>query len=90
MRGAGVAEAGSRAAAFANEQVPGAEAAALVGKVAANAWKVTAEDLAAAKAAGLPEDAIFELVVCAALGQASRQLASARAAVDAACAEGMP
>jgi hypothetical protein len=55
---------------------------ALVEKVAANAWKVTDEDIAAAKQSGLSEDAIFELVVCAALGQATRQLDAALALLD--------
>jgi alkylhydroperoxidase family enzyme len=72
-----------RRAAFDNKKVPAA-ASALIDKVANNAWKVTDEDVAAAKAAGLAEDAIFELTVSAAMGQASRQLDSARAAVDAA------
>jgi len=56
--------------------------AALLGKVGRNAYKVTDEDIAAAKAAGLSEDAIFELVIAATFGQANRQLASALAALD--------
>ncbi|MDX2092098.1 MAG: hypothetical protein SFX73_29810 [Kofleriaceae bacterium] len=72
-----------RRAAFDNTHVPAA-AAALIEKVAKHAWKVTDEDVAAAKAAGLSEDAIFELTVGAAMGQATRQLDSALAAVDAA------
>jgi alkylhydroperoxidase/carboxymuconolactone decarboxylase family protein YurZ len=47
---------------------------------------VTDEDVAAATEAGLPEDEIFELVVCAAFGEASRQLNGALAALDAATA----
>jgi alkylhydroperoxidase/carboxymuconolactone decarboxylase family protein YurZ len=43
---------------------------------------VTDADIAAAKAAGLSEDHIFELVVTAAVGQANRQLESALAALD--------
>jgi hypothetical protein len=54
----------------------------LLEKVAANAWKVTDEDIAAAKSAGLSEDAIFELVVCAAVGQSTRQLDAALAALE--------
>ena len=72
-----------RRAAFDNKGVPAA-GAALIDKVAKNAWKVTDEDVAAAKAAGLSEDAIFELTVSAAMGQATRQIDSALAAVDAA------
>jgi hypothetical protein len=40
--------------------------------------------VAAATAAGVPEDEIFELTVCAALGQATRQLDAALAVLDAA------
>ena len=58
------------------------EARALIEKVTRHAYKVTDEDIAAARQAGLTEDAIFELVVCAAVGQANRQLDSALAALD--------
>ena len=85
VRGAGSTPADQRQAAFDNRNVPAA-AAALVDTIARNAWKVTDEDVAAAKAAGLSEDAIFELAVSAAMGQATRQLDSALAAVDAAFA----
>jgi hypothetical protein len=54
---------------------------ALIGKVARHAYKVTDEDVAAAKASGLSEDQIFELVVCAAIGQATRQYETALAAL---------
>ena len=84
-QGAATTPAPDRRAAFDNRDVPAA-AAALIDKVARNAWKVTDEDVAAAKAAGLSEDAIFELAVVAAMGQATRQLDSALAAVDAAFA----
>ena len=75
-----------RRAAFDNANVP-PSAAALVDKVARNAWKVTDEDVAAARSAGLSEDEIFELVVCAAYGQATRQLEAGLAAVAAAVAD---
>jgi len=55
----------------------------LLEKVARYAYKVSDDDIAAAKAAGLSEDELFELVVCAALGQATRQLESALAALAA-------
>jgi hypothetical protein len=55
---------------------------ALIEKVTQHAYKITDEDIAAAKAAGLSEDEIFELVACAAIGQANRQLESALAALD--------
>ena len=53
----------------------------LIDKVARHAYKVSDADIAAAKAAGLSEDQIFELVVCAAIGQATRQYDSALAAL---------
>ena len=42
---------------------------------------VTDEDVAAVQASGLSEDQIFEIVVCAAIGQASRQYTNALAAL---------
>src|SRR6516165_3677963 len=50
--------------------------------------KVTNEDIAAARASGLSEDQIFEMVVCAAIGQASRQYDKALGALEAATEEG--
>lgn len=56
----------------------------LIDKVAKHAYTVTDEDITAAKASGLSEDEIFEIVVCAAVGQATRQHDAALAALDAA------
>ena len=68
-----------RRAAFGNDGVPQA-ARSLVGKVVASAYKVTDDDVhAAAKALG--EDEVFELVTCAAIGAANRQLDAALAAL---------
>jgi signal transduction histidine kinase len=53
----------------------------LIDKVAKHAYKVTDEDIAAARGSGLGEDQIFELVVCAAIGQATRQYDTALAAL---------
>ena len=53
----------------------------LVDKVAHHADAVTDHDVAAVRATGLSEDQIFEIVVCAAIGQADRQYTSARAAL---------
>lgn len=61
--------------------------AALLDKVVSHAHSVTDADIAAARAAGLSEDEVFELVVCAAIGEASRQYDGALAALDAACAK---
>lgn len=55
----------------------------LIDKVAKRAYTVTDEDIAAAKASGLSEDQIFELVICAAIGQATRQYDTALAALEA-------
>jgi alkylhydroperoxidase family enzyme len=83
LRGPGVASAEARRAAFDNEGVDG-RARALIDKVARQAWTVTDADVAGARAAGFSEDEIFELTVCAAYGQATRQLRSALDALDAA------
>jgi hypothetical protein len=54
----------------------------LIDKVAKRAYQVTDEDIAAARASGISEDQIFELVVCAAIGQATRQYDTAIAALE--------
>jgi len=84
--GPGQASSEARRAAFDNAGAPAA-GAALIDKVARAAWQITDEDVAAARAAGLSEDEIFELVVCAAYGQANRQLEAGLAAVAAASAD---
>jgi alkylhydroperoxidase/carboxymuconolactone decarboxylase family protein YurZ len=56
----------------------------LITKVAKHACSVADEDIAAARASGLSEDQIFEMVVSAAIGQATRQYNTALAALDAA------
>ena len=55
---------------------------ALVHNVATQSWNVTDRDIAAVRAAGYSEDQIFELVVCAAVGQANRQYETATAALE--------
>jgi hypothetical protein len=80
LEGDGRASHSQRRAAFDNAGL--AEPLSMViDKVAKHAYKVTDEDIAAAKASGLSEDQIFELVVCAAVGQAMRQYDTARAAL---------
>jgi alkylhydroperoxidase family enzyme len=59
----------------------------LIEKVAYHADRMTDEDVAAVRAAGLSEDQIFEIVVCAAIGEANRQYNSALAAVASATGE---
>jgi hypothetical protein len=53
---------------------PPADLAALVDKIRKHAYKVTDEDIAAAKAAGHSEDEIFEITCAAALGVAIARL----------------
>jgi hypothetical protein len=81
LHGAGKSAGHDRRAAFDNRDVPAA-ARDLIDKVARQAWKITDEDVAAAKAAGLSDDQIFELAISAALGQSTRQLDAALAALD--------
>jgi hypothetical protein len=57
---------------------------ALVEKVAMHAYRITDEDIAAARESGLSEDQIFEIVVCAAVGAAARQHDTALVALEAA------
>ena len=54
----------------------------LINKVAMDAIAVTDDDIDAAKRSGLNEDQIFEIVVCAAIGQASRQYDAAMATLE--------
>jgi hypothetical protein len=81
LNGPGRSSPAARRAAFGNQDVD-ARGRALVDKVARHAWKVTRDDVEAAKAAGVSEDEIFELTVCAALGQAARQLEAGLAALN--------
>jgi hypothetical protein len=60
----------------------------LVGKVATRPARVTAADLDAAKASGLSEDQVFELVICAAVGQSTRLYEAGLAALAEATASG--
>lgn len=87
VNGRGMVPSDRRRAAFDD---PGADprTGPLLKKVARHAWKVTREDIAALETAGVPDDEIFELVVCAALGQATRQIRFALAALDEATGAG--
>ena len=75
LKGPGRSRPEARLAAFENQGTG-------VDKIARRAWTVTDADVAAAKAAGVSEDEILELTVCAACGQATRQLNAALAALD--------
>jgi hypothetical protein len=71
LNGEGRASPEQRARAFGNDGLaPPLDE--LLGKVATRPAQVTDADFAAAKAAGCTEDEIFELVVCAAVGQSAR------------------
>jgi hypothetical protein len=89
LEGEGTAPSAQRRAAFDNSTSSLSEPLrGLIDKVASGAHAVTDSDVAAAVASGLSEDAVFELVVCAAVGEAERQYDGARAALEAALREG--
>jgi alkylhydroperoxidase family enzyme len=56
-------------------------AVAVIEKVRRHAYKVTDEDIAALKAAGLDEERIFELTIAAAVGVSNRRLEAAMKAI---------
>ncbi|HKH51936.1 MAG TPA: hypothetical protein VKA77_09100 [Mycobacterium sp.] len=87
LDGDGKAPTELRRAAFDNAGL-GEPTRTLIDKVAHHAYRVTDEDVAAVRTAGLTEDQIFEIVVCAAIGQASRQYENALAALTSATEEG--
>ena len=71
LTGDGKASAEQRARAFGNDGLaPPLDA--LIDKVANRPAQVTDADFAAAKASGFSDDQLFELVICAAVGQSSR------------------
>lgn len=80
LEGEGRAPRDRRRAAFDNSGL-GEPVGTLIDKVAERPARITDEDLAAVKASGLSEDEIFELVVCAAVGQATRQYDTALGAL---------
>jgi hypothetical protein len=84
LEGEGHVEKAQRRAAFDNAEILPEPLRTLVDKVARNAHAVHDGDIVAARASGLSEDELFELVVCAAVGEATRQDTSARAALEAA------
>ncbi len=83
LEGAGKTSSSERRAAFNNSGLA-EPLGALVDKVARHAHRVTDEDINAARVSGLSEDQVFEIVVCAAIGQATRQYDAALAALEAA------
>lgn len=83
LEGDGKASPSERRAAFDNSGLA-EPLGALANKVARQSYRVTDEDISAAKVAGLSEDQVFEIVVCAAIGQATRQYDAAFGALEAA------
>jgi alkylhydroperoxidase family enzyme len=81
LEGEGQASASLRRSAFNNAGLE-SPVRDLVDKVVHRAYSVTDQDVAAVRTAGLSEDAIFEIVVCAAIGQATRQYETALAVLD--------
>jgi|SRR5258708_82024 hypothetical protein len=87
LEGSGRASHADRRAAFDNAGLA-EPLRSLIDKVTRRAHKVTDADVAAALASGLSEDKVFEIVVCGAIGQATRQYDGALAALDAATKQG--
>jgi hypothetical protein len=83
LEGEGKASHAQRRAAFDNAGLTD-PLRTLINKVARHAYKITDEDITGARVSGLNEDQIFEVVVCAAIGQATRQYETALAALKAA------
>jgi len=86
LHGPGHAPADQRAQAFANAGLPEA-VRPLLDKVATRSAEVTDADFATAAEAGFTDDQLFELVICAAVGQSTRQYESGLAALAEALAE---
>jgi len=79
----GKASPSERRGAFNNSTLP-EPLGGLVDRVARHAYRVTDEDITAVGALGPTEDQVFEIAVCAAIGQATRQYDTALAALEAA------
>lgn len=75
LKGKGDSTQEQRQAAFNNTGLP-TPLSTLINKVAFHAYKVTDNDIAEVKSTGITEDQLFELIICAATGQASRQYES--------------
>ncbi len=76
LEGDGRASRAARRAAFENAGL-GEPLRTLIDKVAKQPTRVSDEDITAVLASGESEDQIFELVVCAAIGTATRQYEAA-------------
>jgi hypothetical protein len=89
LSGEGRASREQRACAFRNEDLsPPLDA--LIGKVALRPTQVSEADFATAKASGFSEDQLFELVICAAVGQSTRLYEAGLAALAEATGNARP
>ncbi|HEY3728187.1 MAG TPA: hypothetical protein VGL51_13485 [Solirubrobacteraceae bacterium] len=86
LQGPGRAPADQRARAFDNAKLPEA-LRPLLDKVATKPAQVTDADFARATAAGFTDDQLFEVVICAAVGQSTRQYQAGLAALAEAIAQ---
>jgi hypothetical protein len=87
LNGTGTASAQDRALAFGNAGLaPPLDT--LIGKVATRPVQVSDADFATARSAGYTEDQLFELVVCAAVGESERRYEAGLAALAHAAASG--
>jgi hypothetical protein len=82
----GATDRATRRRAYEGEGTPGA-VAEYVATVQRNAYRVDDDMVKAVRQAGLDDDAIFELTVATAVGEATRQYDTAMAALDAALAK---
>lgn len=87
LDGDGRASRSQRKGAFENAGLE-APLAAFADKVAAHSRDITDADFHGLRAAGLTEDQIFEIAICSAVGQATRQYERAHRALEAADREG--
>jgi hypothetical protein len=86
LEGPGRAPADQRARAFDNAKLP-EPLRLLLHKVATKSAQVTDADFATAMKAGFTDDQLFELVICAAVGQSTRQYEAGLAALAEAIAD---
>ena len=84
LDGKGFASTSMRLAAF-NNAVSVEPLRTLLSMVARQPARITDGEIEAVKASGLSEDEVFELVVCSAVGEATRQYEAALAALEDAC-----
>jgi hypothetical protein len=80
LQGPGRAPADQRARAFDNAKLP-EPLHLLLDKVGTKSAQVTDADFATATEAGFTDDQLFELVICAAVGQSTRQYETGLAAL---------